>query len=164
MSILLLAAAILLCLFLVPIGLPGTWLMIAAAIGYNYLSPAGRIGWIAIGATIVLATLAEVFEWTLASRYAKKYGGSRRAGWGAFIGGLVGSFAGVPVPILGPMIGAFAGAFAGALIAEFTRRESDASTATRVATGALIGRATATALKMAIAFVIAVVIVTAAWI
>jgi uncharacterized protein YqgC (DUF456 family) len=164
MAIILLIAAILLSLFLVPIGLPGTWLMIGAAIAFDYLSPTGRVGWIAIGVALVLAFVAEVFEWTLASRYAQKYGGSKRAGWGAFIGGLIGAFVGFPIPVLGSMVGAFAGAFAGALVAEYTNRNSTAGTATRVATGALLGRAAATAMKMAIAFVIAVVLVGAAWI
>ena len=164
MSILLLVVAVLLSLLLVPVGLPGTWLMIAAAMAFDYLSPSAKVGWLAIGATIVLATMAEVFEWTLASRYAQKYGGSKRAGWGAFVGGIIGAFVGVPVPIIGSMIGAFVGAFAGALVAEFTNREADASSATRVATGALLGRVAATALKMGIAFVMAVVLVTAAWI
>lgn len=164
MALVLLVAAILLSLFLVPIGLPGTWLMIAAAVAYDYLSPSGSVGWVAIGITLILAFIAEVFEWTLASKFAKKYGGSKRAGWGAFFGGLIGAFVGVPIPVLGSMFGAFVGAFAGALIAEYTQRESTAGTATRVATGALLGRAAATAMKMAIAFVIAVVLVGAAWI
>jgi uncharacterized protein YqgC (DUF456 family) len=164
MGIILLVAAILISLFLVPIGLPGTWLMIGAAIAFDYLSPSARVGWIAIGVALVLAFMAEVFEWTLSARYAKKYGGSKRAGWGAFLGGLIGAFVGVPVPIIGSMIGAFVGAFAGALIAEYTHRDATAGTATRVATGALVGRAAATALKMAIAFVIAVILVGAAWI
>src|ERR1041385_3719856 len=140
MGVLLLAIALFVCLLLVPLGLPGTWLMVALAIGYNYLGTSNKIGWLAIGAAFFLAVMAEVFEWTLSARYARKYGGSKRAGWGAFIGGWMGAFAGVPIPIIGSMIGAFAGAFAGALIAEYTRSEATTGTATRVATGALLGR------------------------
>jgi uncharacterized protein len=164
MTIVLFALAIVACLLLVPLGLPGTWLMIAAAFVFNYLAPGQRIGWLAISFALCLAFLAEALEWTLAARYAKKYGGSKRAGWGAFLGGLIGAFLGVPIPIIGSVIGAFAGAFGGALVAEFTRRESSASTATHVATGALLGRVVATALKMAIAFVIGVLLVAAAWV
>lgn len=141
-------------IFVVPLGLPGTFIMVAAAIAANYLAAAG-IGWFAIGLSLALAVTAEVLEWTLSARFAKKYGGSRRAGWGAILGGLIGAFAGIPVPIIGSMIGAFAGAFVGALVAEYSQPQSDASTATRVATGALIGKAAATALKLAIAFTIA---------
>jgi uncharacterized protein YqgC (DUF456 family) len=149
--------AMLVSIFVVPLGLPGTFIMIAVAVAADYFASAG-IGWIAIGVALVLAVIAEILEWTLSARFARKYGGSRRAGWGAIIGGLIGAFAGVPVPVIGSMIGAFAGAFLGALVAEYTQPQSDASTATRVATGALVGKAAATAIKLAIAFSIAFVL------
>lgn len=149
--------AMLVSIFLVPLGFPGTFIMVALAIAVNYFAAAG-IGWFAIGTSLTLAVIAEVLEWTMSARFARKYGGSKRAGWGAIIGGLIGAFAGVPVPVLGSMIGAFAGAFLGALVAEFTQPEADASSATRVATGALIGKAAATAMKLAIAFTIAIML------
>ena len=152
--------AMLLSIFVVPLGLPGTFIMIVVAIAADYFAGAG-IGWLAIGTALTLAVIAEVLEWTLSARFARKYGGSRRAGWGAIIGGLIGAFAGVPIPVIGSMIGAFAGAFAGALVAEYTHPQSDASTATRVATGALVGKAAATAIKLAIAFSIAFVLTIA---
>lgn len=149
--------AMLVSIFVVPLGLPGTFIMVVAAIAADYFASAG-IGWFAIGLSFALAVIAEVFEWTLSAKFAIKYGGSKRAGWGALIGGFIGAFAGVPVPVVGSMIGAFAGAFLGALVAEFTQANSNASTATRVATGALIGKAAATAMKLAIAFTIAIVL------
>ena len=162
MEVLVFAAVLLLCLFLIPIGLPGTWLMLGAAIGYDALIAGDPIGWGTIVATAVLAVIAEVFEFTLSTRYTKKYGGSRRAGWGAIIGGIAGAIVGVPVPIIGSVIGAFVGSFAGALVAEFSRREATAGTATRVATGALIGRVVAAGMKTAIGVVIAAWLVAAA--
>jgi uncharacterized protein YqgC (DUF456 family) len=149
--------AMLVSIFVVPLGLPGTFIMVAVAIAVNYFVAAG-IGWWAIGLSLALAVIAEVLEWTLSARFALKYGGSKRAGWGALLGGFVGAFAGVPVPVIGSMIGAFAGAFLGALVAEYTQPNSNASTATRVATGALIGKAAATAMKLAIAFTIALML------
>jgi uncharacterized protein YqgC (DUF456 family) len=107
----------LLSIFVVPLGLPGTFFMVAAAIAADYFASAG-IGWIAIGIALALAVTAEVLEWTLSARFAQKYGGSKRAGWGAIIGGFLGAFIGIPVPVIGSMIGAFAGAFVGALVAE----------------------------------------------
>ncbi len=154
MLLVLFIAIMLISIFVVPLGLPGTFIMVVAAIAADYFAAAG-IGWIAIGIALVLAVTAEVLEWTLAASFARKYGGSRRAGWGAIIGGLIGAFMGIPVPVIGSMIGAFAGAFVGALVAEYTQPQSDASSATRVATGALIGKAAATAIKLAIAFTIA---------
>lgn len=160
MEVLLLAAVCLLSLFMIPLGLPGTWVMIAAGVGYSILVP-NSIGVVALVGTTVLAVVGEIFEFTLAGKYARKYGGSRRAGWGAVIGGMVGAFVGVPVPIVGPIIGAFAGAFIGALVFEYSR-EADHRTATRVAWGALIGRVVAAALKVAIGFAIAAWLVGAA--
>jgi len=154
MLLVLFVLAMLVSIFVAPLGLPGTFIMVAVAILANYVAAAG-IGWFAIGLSLALAVTAEVLEWTLSARFAQKYGGSKRAGWGAILGGLIGAFAGIPVPIIGSMIGAFAGAFLGALVAEYTQPQADASSATRVATGALIGKAAATALKLAIAFTIA---------
>jgi uncharacterized protein len=162
MELLLFGVVLLLSLFLIPLGLPGTWLMVGAAIGYDALVPGDPIGWVTIVITAVLALVAEIFEFTLSASYTRKYGGSRRAGWGAIIGGIVGAIVGVPVPIIGSVIGAFVGAFAGALVAEYTRRDSTAGTATRVATGALIGRVVAAAMKTGVGVVIAAWLVAAA--
>jgi len=159
-EVLLLAAVCLLSLFMIPLGLPGTWVMIAAGVGYSILVP-NSIGVFALIGTTVLAVAGEIFEFTLAGKYARKYGGSRRASWGAIIGGTVGAIVGVPVPIVGPIIGAFAGAFIGALVFEYSRA-ADHRTATRVAWGALIGRVVAAALKVAIGFAIAAWLIGAA--
>jgi len=154
MELTLLAVALVLGLILIPFGLPGLWLMVGAALLYSYAEPE-RVGIVTILGITGLAVVAEVIEFTLAGRYAKKYGGSRRAGWGAILGGIVGAFVGVPIPIIGSMIGAFVGAFAGALVAELTRGTA-ATAATRVATGALIGRVAAVAMKVAVGLVLAV--------
>src|SRR5688500_3389390 len=162
MEVLLFAAVLLLSLFLIPIGLPGTWIMIGAAIGYDALVGGNPIGWGTIVATAVLATIAEIFEFTLSTRYTRKYGGSRRAGWGAITGGIVGAIIGVPVPLRGLEVGAVGGSFGGAVVAEYTRREATAGTATRVATGALIGRVVAAAMKTGIGVVIAACLIATA--
>src|ERR1041385_6753814 len=111
MEILLLVAILFLSLIMIPLGLPGTWIMVAAALGYQILVPAGGVGTVTVVGTAVLALVGELIQFFLAGRYARKYGGSRRAGWGATIGGIVGAFMGFPVPLLGPMIGAFIGSF-----------------------------------------------------
>ena len=160
MEVLILVVIMLVSLFMIPLGLPGTWVMIAAGVGYSILVP-NSIGIFALVGVTALAVIAEVFEFTLAGKYARKYGGSRRASWGAIIGGIVGAIVGVPVPIVGPIIGGFAGAFAGALVFEYSGG-SGAHAATRVAWGALIGRVVAAALKVAIGFVIAAWLVGAA--
>lgn len=163
MELLLLAAVIVLSLILIVFGLPGLWVMIAAAVCFKILVPGHPIGWFTVAAITFLAVCAEVFEFTLTGRYARKYGGSRRAGWGAIIGGFIGMMVGIPVPIIGSVIGAFAGSFAGAFIAELSGGQSGTAGATRVATGALVGRVVATALKIGIGCAMAAWILVAAW-
>ena len=158
MELALLAVALLVGLILIPFGLPGLWVMVGAALIYSYAEP-DRIGIVTILGILALAVVAEVIEFMLAGRYAKRYGGSKRAGWGAIIGGIVGAFVGVPIPVLGSMIGAFVGSFAGALVAELTRG-SGAGAATRVATGALIVRAVAVAMKVAVGLLLVVWVAT----
>jgi len=155
MELILLALVIIVSLVLIVLGLPGLWIMVASAVTYNIVVPGEPIGWVTLAGVLVLAFIAEVLEFTLTGQYARKYGGSRRAGWGAIIGSIVGALVGVPVPIVGPVIGAFIGSFAGALIAELTGGSS-AGDATRVAKGALIGRAVSTALKIGIGFMIGI--------
>lgn len=163
MLFVLLVLIVLVSLWLVPLGLPGIWIMLAAAIVHDLVAMEGRIGWVIIGSGVALAVVAEVLEFTLSSRYARKYGGSRRAGWGAIIGGIAGAIVGLPVPVLGSMFGAFVGAFLGALVAEYSRREATAGSASRVATGALLGRVAATVIKVSLAVVIAAMVVISAW-
>jgi uncharacterized protein YqgC (DUF456 family) len=154
MQVLLLIAAIVLGLIMIPFGMPGTLVMFAAALCYYLLVPAGGIGLTTVIGVGVLMAIAEGLEWVLTSRFTKKYGGSRRAGWGAIIGGMVGAIMGVPVPIVGSIVGAFAGAFIGAFVFEWSR-ERNHGLATRVAWGALIGRVVSAAVKVAIGLAMA---------
>ena len=160
MTILLLAFLLFCCILIIPLGLPGTWLILGVAVGYAALTHES-IGWINIVLIGVLAIIGEVLEFMLSGRYARKYGGSKRAGWGAIIGGMVGAFAGVPIPIVGSMIGAFIGAFVGALLFELAGG-SRAGAATKVATGALLGRVVSAAMKVGIGFVMAAWVIGAA--
>ncbi|MFL5580583.1 MAG: DUF456 family protein [Gemmatimonadaceae bacterium] len=161
MELLILALILVGSIFLIPLGLPGTWVMVAAAVGYSYLVP-DSIGWFTIVAIALLAVVGEVLEFTISGRYARKYGGSRRAEWGAILGGMVGAFMGVPVPVIGSVIGAFVGAFVGAFLFEYGRA-GDARGSTRVATGALIGRVVAAAIKVGIGVAIAAWALLSAW-
>ncbi len=160
MAVVILVVVLVGALLLIPLGLPGTWVMVGAALVYNAVVR-GSIGTLTLVGTLVLALVGELLEFSLAARYTRRYGGSRRAGWGAILGGFAGAFVGVPVPVIGPVIGAFLGAFVGALIAELTVR-GDHRAATRVATGALLGRVSAAAMKIALGMVMAVWIVLAA--
>jgi uncharacterized protein YqgC (DUF456 family) len=155
MAFSILTLVLILSLVLIALGLPGLWVMIASAVVYNITTHPEAISWVTLVGVVVLALIAEYIEFTMSARYARKYGGSRRAGWGAMIGGVAGAFMGVPVPIVGPLIGAFIGSFVGALVGELTVGSSGRDSA-RVATGALIGRAVATAMKMGVGCAVAV--------
>ena len=161
MELLLLAAVLLLSFIMIPFGLPGLWIMVGGALAYQLLLP-GTIGTATVAGTAGLALVAEVLEFTLAGRYARKYGGSRRAGWGAIIGSILGAIVGVPIPIIGSIVGGFVGAFVGAFVAERSVG-TPAGGASRVATGALLGRVVAAALKTGIGVVIAIWVLIAAW-
>ena len=143
-------------LVLVPFGLPGLWVMALGVIGYGWLTGFHSVGVGVIALVIGLAFLGEIVDWWLGFRFAIKYGGSRRAGWGALIGGIVGAIVGVPVPVIGSVIGAFLGSFVGAALFEYTR-ERHAGVAVRAGWGAMLGRAAAAGAKIAFGLVIAVV-------
>ncbi len=103
---------------------------------------------------VALATVAEVIEFSLGARFARKYGGGRRAAWGAILGGIIGAIIGVPVLIIGSLLGAFLGSFVGAALAEYTsRRELPGSL--RVGWGAFLGRLAATAVKSGLGVAVA---------
>src|SRR5882672_8137500 len=92
-------------------GLPGTPVVLVAAIGHRlYFGPAGANNWV-LGGLILLTLLSVAFDY-LASMYgAKKLGATWRGVLGAVVGGLIGLFFSFPGIIIGP--------FAGALLFEF---------------------------------------------
>lgn len=146
---------------LVPFGLPGLWVMVLGVIGYGWLTDFATVGAATIAIVLSLAALGEIIEAWVGFRAARRYGGSRRAGWGAVIGGLVGAVVGVPVPVIGSVVGAFVGAFAGAAAFEYTLARR-AGTALGAGWGAVVGRAVGAAVKVALGMAIGVVAVFAA--
>ncbi len=175
-SLTLLAAALLGGLLLVPLGLPGLWIMLGAGLLYWILVPTGGIGLLTFVGAAIVVVLAEFLEFTIAGNYTRKYGGSRRAAWGAIIGGVAGAIVGVPIPVLGSLVGAFIGTFAGAFMGEWMSQSRSraarsagvdqasgvqdargaAGTPTRAATGALLGRAVAAAVKSGLGVLVAI--------
>jgi uncharacterized protein YqgC (DUF456 family) len=149
-------------LVLIPLGLPGLWLMIVALVGYAALGRFEQVGWTTLAAVVVLGVVAEAAEAWLGFRFARKYGGSNRAGWGAFLGGLVGAVMGTPVPVVGNVVGAFVGAFVGAVVLQHSPG-TEVKQTLGAGWGAVLGRASGAAIKIAIAFAIAVIGLYSAW-
>ena len=136
-------------LLLIPFGLPGLWVIVLGILTYGWLTDFRTLSAGLLLLVIGMALVGEVVEAWIGFRFAQRYGGSRRAGWGALIGGLVGALIGVPVPVVGSVVGGFVGAFAGAALFEYTRARRSAG-AVRAGWGAVLGRAAAVGVKMAL--------------
>jgi len=143
-------------LAMIPLGLPGLWVMVGGILVYGWLTEFRSVGVITIAIVLGIALLGEIIDNWLGFRFAKRYGGSSRSGWGALIGGLVGAVVGVPIAIIGSVIGAFNRDVIGAALFEFSYSRH-AGIATRAGWGAVVGRAAAAAAKIALGVVIAVV-------
>jgi uncharacterized protein YqgC (DUF456 family) len=154
-AVFLLIAASLVGLVLIPLGLPGLWVIVLAIVGYGWLTDFRTLSAGFILLIVGLALLGEVFEAWIGFRFAQRYGGSKRAGWGALVGGLIGAIVGVPVPIVGSVVGGFVGAFLGAAVFEYSRARQS-GVAAKAGWGAVLGRAAAAAIKMAIGVVLVV--------
>ena len=137
-------AVMALALFLIPVGLPGLWIMVGVvAVGLA----TGEVSLPLFLAALGIAGLAELAEWLSVDRLGRRYGGSTRTFWGALAGGTVGVLVGAPVPVAGSLVGAFLGTLAGAALATWleTRQLRDSL---RAGWGALLGRAVAVAVKV----------------
>jgi len=151
----LLVVASLVGLVLIPLGLPGLWVILLGIVGYGYLTDFQTMSAGFLIVIIGLAILGEAFEAWIGFRYAQRYGASKRAGWGALIGGIAGAIVGVPIPIIGSVIAGFAGAFVGAALFEYTAARRTGG-AVRAGWGAVLGRAAAAAFKTAVGLVMVV--------
>ena len=160
-AVLLLMGVGLVGLVLVPFGLPGLWVIVLGILGYGWLTNFRTLSTGLVVLTLGLAVAGEVVEAWVGFRFAQRYGGSSRAGWGALVGGLVGAIIGVPVPLIGSVIGGFLGAFVGAALFEYSRaRRSEG--ALWAGWGAVLGRAVAAGVKIGLGVVMVVVALFAA--
>src|SRR6266513_4263415 len=87
-------------------GIPGTPLVLAAAIGHRlYFGAAGANNWV-LAALVFLTLLSVVFDYLASMFGAKKLGATWRGVLGAIVGGLIGIFFSLPGILLGPFLGA----------------------------------------------------------
>src|SRR5437879_13863401 len=82
LATLLLALCCLAGLVLVPLGLPGLWVMVAGVVGYGWLTDFRSVGVTTIALVLGLALVGEIVETWLGFRLARRYGGAPRAGGG----------------------------------------------------------------------------------
>jgi len=86
--------------------LPGTPLVLLAAIGHRlYFGPAGASN-LVLGILTALALLSVLFDFVAGTLGARKFGATWRGMAGAAIGGVIGLFFSLPGIILGPFLGA----------------------------------------------------------
>src|SRR5437764_15095777 len=94
---LLLGVCIILGLLLVPLGLPGLWVMVAGIVGYGWLTDFRSIGVATIAVVLGIAFLGEIIEAWLGFRFARTFGRLGRWAGGALLRGFVGGASGVAV-------------------------------------------------------------------
>lgn len=139
-------------LLIIPLGLPGIWVMVAViATG----AIVGKVGWFTIIGAVLVAAMAELLEYIVVKRMTTRYGGSNRAFWGALVGGIIGVFVGLPVPVVGSMLAGFVGSFVGAAVVAYAETR-ELLAAHRVGWGVLLGRIMSAFLKIAAGVVLLV--------
>lgn len=153
-------ATMVLGLLLIPLGVPGLWVMIAALV--LAVAVGSPVAWATVLGLAVLAGVAELGEYLAVKLASDRYGGSNRAFWGAIGGGIIGAVVGTPLPVAGSLVGILIGTFAGAVLVAWIESR-DAGAAVQVGWGAVLGRAAATAVKTAAGLAILVVSAGSFW-
>lgn len=121
-------------------GLPGLWLMVAAAVGYTLAAGDAVLGWQVVAVLAGLALASEIAEFLAGAVGSSAAGGSWRGIVGAAVGGIIGAIVGMPVPVIGPVLAAILGAAIGAGILELTSGKTSVEQAGQIAVGAAKGR------------------------
>ncbi len=124
------------------VGLPGLWIMVAAALVYTMVTGWAYLGFKTLIAITIMAGIAELVEFLAGQVGAKRAGANKRGVWGAIIGGIVGAIALtglIPVPPFGTIFGVVLGTFLGAAIGELWGG-TNVGQSVRVGVGAAKGR------------------------
>jgi len=87
-------------------GVPGTPLILVAAVGHRLYFGAASVSNPVLIILAVLTVISLLFDFVAGVLGAKKFGATWRGALGAVIGGLVGLFFNLPGIILGPFLGA----------------------------------------------------------
>lgn len=142
-------------IFLVAIGMPGTWLIALSGIVFSFFYPfdgGATSPWWVGGVLIALALFGELMEFVVGTLGSKPLKVSNGAIVCAFIGGIIGAIVGVPVFLIGAILGLFLGAFLGALVYEWWSLKNFGRALVN-ATAVLATRVVATFLKATLALV-----------
>jgi uncharacterized protein len=138
-------------LFLIPLGIPGNFVILGLALLTAWIGGFQVIGFWTLLIMLGAVLLAELVEAFLGSAMAKKYGASWWGVLGALLGGFLGVIAGTALfPVVGSLVGAFLGAALGAAILEAVNLRRVDADAMRAGWGAFLGRLLASFFKMGV--------------
>lgn len=145
-------------LIIIPMGLPGTFLIVANTLIFALLTHFVQISWGFLGLLLLIAIIMEVVEFFIGAATAGKYGASKQGMFGAILGGFLGAVWGTPIlPVIGTLLGAFLGAFAGATLFEYMNTK-DFDKSLRVGFGAFLGSLGGKLTKIAVAVAMVVMV------
>lgn len=154
---------LLLGLFSIIFGLPGTILIAADVIVYGAVTGFSVIGWKLILAIVILAILAETLEFIIGMSLAFQFGISVKGFWASLAGSIIGAVLLTPFFFgFGAIAGAFLGGFAGVVIVEIIRQRR-MKAAFRASMGLLLGRIAGVCLKGIFAFVMVIMALSAVY-
>ena len=156
------------------LGLPGNWLIVAVAILWALIGPAGyQFHWAIPAALGLLAIVGELIEFLTSVLGTKKLGGSTRGATlsviGSIIGGIAGAVFGIPfpIPLIGMLIGsvlfAGVGAWVGATLGEKWEGKS-MEESLKIGGAAFVGRLLGTAGKLMVGSTMVVLAIAAPFI
>lgn len=143
-------------------GLPGTFLIVAAALVYAWATGFATVQWATVGWLVLLALIGEGIEFVSGTVGAAGERLSRRVTIAVLAGGFAGGIVGTPFMFgIGSLFGALLGAFAGAALAV---KSEGGSTGSAMTTGlaAMRGRLLGFIVKASIAVVMLVLLFAAA--
>jgi len=146
---------------LIPMGLPGAWIILGTAIVYGLIAGFHEVTLVVLLSLGGLAALGEIVELFLGLFTAKKFGASKWGMLGTFVGGILGVIFGTALlPVIGTLLGGFAGAFLGAFLLEMRyRKQFDKSL--KAGYGAFLGRIFALVTKFTIGIIMVVILLKA---
>lgn len=147
------------------VGLPGTWMILAATGVYALITDFAQVGGGQLLLLGLLTVTGEVVDYVFGIAGARRFGSSNRGIVFSLLGGFVGAILGAPLFFgFGAILGALAGAFLGAVLIELlTYGPMEWKKAVRSGWGNFLGRIAGMVTKMAIAIGMIVWVAVKIW-
>lgn len=153
--------AMVVCVLLNLVTLPGNWAMVALVGVWSYLVPGHDFGLMFFVMFIGLAVLGELLEFGTQIWGSRKYGSSNASTFAGILGAIAGAIAGAPFLLgIGAVFGALLGAWGACYFVERVIRNQPSEIAFRAAQGALVGKFLGMVIKFGVG--VAMIVLTAA--